>query len=84
MKSFIFISIITAISSACIGTDEFIERTYFDDANSRIVGGQLAEEGQFPHQVALFRDNRFSCGGSILDKRHVLTAAHCVYHDDRM
>lgn len=58
---------------------------FFTDIESRVVGGEFAEEGQFPHQVALFRDNRFTCGGSIIAERFVLTAAHCVYGpDDRL
>ncbi|XP_058055202.1 serine protease SP24D-like [Anopheles bellator] len=46
---------------------------------SRIVGGSIASEGQFPYQVALLRGSSLSCGGSIIDARWVLTAAHCVY-----
>ncbi|CAG7838479.1 unnamed protein product [Allacma fusca] len=47
-----------------------------------IIGGEVAVEGQFPHQVALF-DNLlgikfFSCGGSIISSKYVITAAHCV------
>lgn len=47
----------------------------------RIVGGQIASPGQFPHQVALFlntKDGRYFCGGTILNANTCLTAAHCV------
>ncbi|XP_055913324.1 serine protease SP24D-like [Eupeodes corollae] len=45
---------------------------------SKVVGGKDADIGQFPHQVALFKDGSFTCGGSIISSRYVLTAAHCV------
>ncbi|XP_055611344.1 serine protease SP24D-like [Uranotaenia lowii] len=44
----------------------------------RIVGGSFAEKNQFPHQIALFYDGKFRCGGSIIDSQWILTAAHCV------
>ncbi|CAG8103827.1 unnamed protein product [Penicillium olsonii] len=46
-------------------------------ANDAIVGGSIAKEGQFPYQVSV-RTSSFICGGTIVDKDHILTAAHCV------
>merc|ERR1719192_3050859 len=44
----------------------------------RIVGGHEAEEHQWPWQVALFIDDAWFCGGSIINDKWVLTAAHCA------
>ncbi|XP_076618975.1 trypsin-1-like [Colletes latitarsis] len=46
----------------------------------RIVNGEAAKPGEIPYQVSL--QNKGSsfhfCGGSILNKNYVITAAHCV------
>ena len=47
-------------------------------AQDRIVGGVEATEHTWPWQVALFIDDAWFCGGSIISENYVLTAAHCV------
>lgn len=44
----------------------------------RIVGGQPADQNEFPWMVALSRKGKFYCGATIITKQHLLTAAHCV------
>ncbi|KAJ2612337.1 Serine protease 56 [Coemansia sp. RSA 1365] len=47
-------------------------------ANERLIGGMAATEGMFPYVVHLFKNDRPYCGGVLIDKEWVLTAAHCV------
>ena len=50
----------------------------------RILGGHGAYPGQFPYHVSiqkrLYGNANFShiCGGSIIDEKWILTAAHCL------
>ncbi|CAH1643866.1 unnamed protein product [Spodoptera littoralis] len=49
---------------------------------SRIVGGTATTIQQYPFTVQIYRSNAFSCGGSLLTRRHVLSAAHCFVTSD--
>ncbi|XP_055371991.1 coagulation factor X-like [Condylostylus longicornis] len=51
---------------------------------NRIVGGATADITQFPYQISLTKMNFYTeerehiCGGSILSKNIIVTAAHCT------
>lgn len=45
---------------------------------ARIVGGVETTPHAWPHQVALFIDDMYFCGGSLISNEWVLTAAHCM------
>jgi len=61
---------------------EEIERIYGEHP-SRIVNGWPADKYEWPWIAALMNNGRQFCGGSLIDQKHILTAAHCVAHMSR-
>ncbi|KAK7604280.1 hypothetical protein V9T40_004553 [Parthenolecanium corni] len=46
--------------------------------DTRIVGGKPSGPHEFPWMVRLSYFNRFYCGGTLVNDKYVVTAAHCV------
>ncbi|XP_028164810.1 uncharacterized protein LOC114355959 [Ostrinia furnacalis] len=44
----------------------------------RIVGGMETSISMYPYNVAISRNGKHWCGGSIIDEQWVLTAGHCL------
>ncbi|XP_044001669.1 chymotrypsin-1-like [Aphidius gifuensis] len=66
-----------------VSTDD--TSTDFSQTNTtitkKIVNGKWANIGEFPYMVSIRSGGSHSCGGSILDSTHILTAAHCITDD---
>jgi secreted trypsin-like serine protease len=48
------------------------------EIETRIIGGEISDENAWPATVALVLDNQF-CAGTLVDRRWVVTAAHCLF-----
>ncbi|KXJ70414.1 hypothetical protein RP20_CCG023738 [Aedes albopictus] len=50
--------------------------------DTRIAGGNAAEEGDWPWHGALFFGKDYKCGCSLISEWFVLTAGHCLFNPD--
>ena len=48
-----------------------------DKRTNIIVGGKAAVKSFYPWQAAIYYEDEFLCGGSLIDNKHIITAAHC-------
>jgi len=52
--------------------------TILSDPSTQIVGGHEATPGSWPWQASLKQLGTHVCGGSLIDDKWILTAAHCI------
>lgn len=59
-----------------------VNETKNDSRQGRIINGELAALGQFPFQVLMYMtsdgNSWYTCGGALVKKNFILTAAHCI------
>lgn len=55
-----------------------------DRPSGLVFGGTNSTRGNWPWLVALFLvdENKFLCGSTLISRRHLLTAAHCIQQKD--
>ncbi|XP_072946162.1 trypsin, alkaline C-like [Epargyreus clarus] len=49
---------------------------------ARIIGGSATTIQKYPFTVQIIYNGRLNCGGALITRRHVLSAAHCFVDDN--
>ncbi len=68
----------------CLSVITVHAETTLTRGDPRIIGGEIADFGDWPSTAALFvtkkghEEGTYSCGGALIAPQWVLTAAHCV------
>jgi secreted trypsin-like serine protease len=69
-----------------VQSGEAVPQATADNQPSKIIGGKAVPNGKYPFMVALLDKRRPGnafqeqfCGGTLIDKDRVLTAAHCFF-----
>uniref|UniRef100_A0A8C8SF58 Peptidase S1 domain-containing protein n=1 Tax=Pelusios castaneus TaxID=367368 RepID=A0A8C8SF58_9SAUR len=68
---------LTHPSLSLLGAEEIQSTCGQSMATSRIVGGQNAQNGEWPWQASIRYRGSHICGGSLITEQWVVSAAHC-------
>ncbi|KAM7402429.1 hypothetical protein PAMP_017671 [Pampus punctatissimus] len=73
--------VLTTLAAVALARRE-PEPRYLEDNFERVVGGEVASPNSWPWQISLqyrYGSSYYhTCGGTLIDRRWVMTAAHCV------
>merc|ERR1712180_47615 len=79
----LLVTVLAAAATAAPQASRILGKTPLSRGGGRIVGGEDAEYGEFPHQITLLRggvDGSLMCGGSLVAPGWVVTAGHRCHH----
>ncbi|XP_078594325.1 trypsin-3-like [Branchiostoma floridae x Branchiostoma japonicum] len=80
MRVFVFLALVCYAAAQQCGRSYYAPKQYVD----RIIGGTEANPGSWPWMVSL-QDNGFPfCGGTLINREWVLSAAHCRINARRL
>jgi len=80
MRAFVLLSLVALAAAAPKKLSSKFLSTPMARGGGRIVGGEEATPGEFPHQIMLLRGGvggSLMCGGSLVSPNRVITAGHC-------
>ena len=80
MRAFVVLSVIALAAASPRKLSSKFLSTPMARGGGRIVGGEEATPGEFPHQIMLLRGGvggSLMCGGSLVAPDRVITAGHC-------
>ncbi|CAG11776.1 unnamed protein product [Tetraodon nigroviridis] len=82
MLRFLVLTSLAALALADLGP----QPRYLEDSHERVVGGEVATPNSWPWQISLqYRSGSsyyHTCGGTLVERGWVMTAAHCVDRND--
>ncbi|XP_035788725.1 trypsin alpha-3-like [Anopheles albimanus] len=72
-----------ALATSLVVADRSSETETEAERAPRLIGGTNSPWGQFPAAVSINTTFNVHCGGAVVDRQHVLTAAQCVFNTNR-